>query len=91
VKGAHAAWALLGEEGVPAKHAKTQLQHSLMDCLATRKAAVSAVDVSLDELILNARAQIAVCMVFGDFGTMDRLVEAVHEAVQALDHAESTQ
>ncbi len=89
MRGARAAWSY-EEEDVSGRHSKARLQHAVMDSLAQSKSRVSATEASLDDLIKHARAQIAAAMVLGDFGAMEVLTDAVHEAVQALADSEST-
>jgi len=89
VKGAHAAWT--DKDGsFHLDHAKSTLRHTILDMMERRRDRVRQTDISIDELALVAREEIAAAMVRGDFAASVTLTELLHDMAQVAADVDST-
>ena len=71
-------------------HAKSTLRNTILDMMEMRRERVRQTDISIDELALVAREEIAAAMVRGDFAASSLLTELLHDMAQVAADADST-
>ena len=89
VRGATAAW-IEDDGSIHREHAKSTLRNTILDMMERRRGRVRVSDVSIDELALVAREEIAAAMVRGDFAASVLLTDLLHDMAQAAADADST-
>jgi len=89
VRGAAAAW--MSDDGAfQVDHAKSTLRNTILDMMEMRRERVRQTDITIDELALVAREEIAAAMVRGDFAASSLLTELLHDMAQVAADADST-
>jgi len=71
-------------------HAKSTLRNTILDMMEMRRERVRQTDITIDELALVAREEIAAAMVRGDFAASSLLTELLHDMAQVAADADST-
>ena len=89
MRGASAAW-IEDDGSIHREHAKSTLRNTILDMMELRRDRVLQSDVSIDELALVAREEIAAAMVRGDFAASVLLTDLLHDMAQAAADADST-
>ena len=89
MRGAAAAW--MSDDGAfQVDHAKSTLRNTILDMMEMRRERIRKTDISIDELALVAREEIAAAMVRGDFAASAVLTELLHDMAQVVADADST-
>jgi len=89
MRGATAAW--VEDDGtIHLEHAKATLRNTILDMMEMRRSRIRSSDISMDELALTAREEIAAAMVRGDFAASVLLTELLHDMAQVAADSDST-
>ena len=89
MRGATAAW--IEDDGtIHLEHAKATLRNTILDMMEMRRNRIRSSDITMDELALTAREEIAAAMVRGDFAASVLLTELLHDMAQVAADSDST-
>jgi hypothetical protein len=88
-RGASAAW-VEDDGSIHREHAKSMMRNTILDMMEMRRERVRHSDVSIDELAMVAREEIAAAMVRGDFAASSLLTDLLHDMAQVAADTDST-